>query len=97
MVLDTAKPKYKKSTIWLGMRGRDVVRKSTREHFTSIHDRIPRDPVYRESRLAVGRSEQKSGMNMRKKTIHINSLQRKDEDTKDNGILLQTTQEKMGL
>ena len=30
----------------------------------------------------------KSGMNLRKKTIHINSLQRKGEDTKDNGILL---------
>ena len=29
MVLDTAKPKYKESTIWLGMRGRDAVRKST--------------------------------------------------------------------
>ena len=30
----------------------------------------------------------KSGMNLRKKTIHINSLQRKEEDTKKNGILL---------
>ena len=29
MVLDMARPKYKKSTIWLGMRGRDAERKST--------------------------------------------------------------------
>ena len=30
----------------------------------------------------------RSGMNLQKKTIHIVSLQRKDEDTKDIGILL---------
>ena len=30
----------------------------------------------------------KSGMNLRKKTIRTNSLQRKREGTKDNGILL---------
>ena len=29
----------------------------------------------------------KSGMNLRKKIIHTNSLQRKREDTKDTGIL----------
>ena len=29
------------------------------EHFTGIHDRILRDPVYRESQLAIGWSEQK--------------------------------------
>ena len=29
MVLDMARPKNKKSTTWLGMRGRDAVRKST--------------------------------------------------------------------
>ena len=28
-------------------------------HFTGIHDRILRDPVYRESQLAIGWSEQK--------------------------------------
>ena len=60
------------------------------EHFTGIHDRFLRDPVYRESQRAIGWSEQNanSGMNLRKKIIHINSLQRKDEDTKDNGLLL---------
>ena len=31
---------------------------------------------------------EKSGMNLQKKTIHTNSLQKKGEDTKDNGILL---------
>ena len=30
----------------------------------------------------------KSGVNLRKKIIHINSLQKKGEDTKDTGILL---------
>ena len=54
MVLGMAKPKYKKSTTWLGMRGRDAVRKSNPKVniFTGIHDRFLRDPVYRESQLA---------------------------------------------
>ena len=61
MVLDTARPKYKDNTIWLGMRGRDAVKKvdTQSEHFTRIHDRFLRDPVYRESQLAIGWSEQK--------------------------------------
>ena len=29
------------------------------EHFTGVHDRFLRDPVYRESQLAIGWSEQK--------------------------------------
>ena len=29
------------------------------DHFTGIHDRFLRDPVYRESQLAIGRTEQK--------------------------------------
>ena len=29
------------------------------EHFTGIHDRCLRDPVYRESQLAIGWAEQK--------------------------------------
>ena len=50
MVLDMAKPKNKKSTIRLEMRGRDAAKKvdSQGEHFTGIHDRFLRDPVYRE-------------------------------------------------
>ena len=61
MVLDMARPKYKESTTWLGMSGRDAVKKvdSQGEHFTGIHDRFLRDPVYRESQLAIGWTEQK--------------------------------------
>ena len=61
MVLDTARPRYKENTTWHGMRGRDAVRKSTAqgEYFTAIHDRFLRDPVYRESQLAVGWSSEK--------------------------------------
>ena len=59
MVLDTAKPKNKSSTIWPGMRGRDAARKLTGEHLTGIHDRFLRDRVYRESQLAFGWTEQK--------------------------------------
>ena len=46
----------KESATWLGMRGRDAVRKfdSQGEHFTSIHDRFLRDPVYCDSQLAIG-------------------------------------------
>ena len=59
-------------------------------HFTGIHDRFLRDPVYHESQLAIGWTGQsaKSGVNLHKKTIHIVSLQRKRKDTKDNGISL---------
>ena len=61
MVLDTARPKYKVDTIWPGMRGRDAVRKSIPqgEHVVGIRDRFLRDPVYRESQLAIGWSEQR--------------------------------------
>ena len=61
MVIDMAKPKYKENTIWPGMRGRDAARKvdSQGRHFTGIHDRFLRDPVYRESPLAIGWTEQK--------------------------------------
>ena len=51
MVLDMAKPKYKESTTWLGMIGRDAARKSTLkvdilQVFTID---FLRDPGYRES------------------------------------------------
>ena len=60
MVLDTERPKYKEKTTRLGMRGRDAARmsKSQGDHFTGIHDRFLRDPVYCESQLAIGWSEQ---------------------------------------
>ena len=61
MVLDTARPRYKENTTWLGMRGGDAVRKSTPKVniLKGIHDRFLRDPVYRESQLAIGWTEQK--------------------------------------
>ena len=59
MVLDSAKPRYKENATWLGMRERDAARESTQgEHLTGIHDRFLRDPVYRESQLAIGWTEQ---------------------------------------
>ena len=61
MVLDTARPKYKEHATWLGMHGRDAVRKSVpkvNKHFTGIHDRLLRDTVCRESQLEIGWSEQ---------------------------------------
>ena len=51
-------------------------------HFTGIHDRFLRDPVYRESQLAIGWSEQTcKEWDELAKEDHIISLQRKDEDT----------------
>ena len=92
MVLGMAKPKYKKSTIRLGMRGRDAVRKSTLK--VNISQVFTID--FSEIQFIVNHNSQsdgqnksaKSGMNLHKKTIHIVSLQRKRKDTKDNGILL---------
>ena len=45
MVLDTARPRYKDNTIWLGMRGRDAVNPKV-NIFAGIHDRFLRDQVY---------------------------------------------------
>ena len=92
MVLDTARPKYKENTTWLGMRGRDAVRKSTPkvnilQVFTIDFSEI-QFIVNHNSQSDGQNKSAKSGMNLQKKTIHINSLQRKREDTKDNGILL---------
>ena len=69
------------------------------EHVTGVHDRFLRDPIYRESQLAIGgqNKSSKNGMNLHKKTIHKVSLQRTRKDTKNNGILLWTKQAKMGL
>ena len=57
MVLDTARPKYKENNAW-----KRFCKKvdSRGEHFTCIHDRFFRDPVYRESQLAIGWSQQES-------------------------------------
>ena len=58
-----------------------------------------RDPVYRDSQLAIGWSEQKCKEwdELSKEDHYIISLQRKRIDTKDIGILLWTNQAKMYL
>ena len=63
---------------------------------TNIHDRFLRDEVYRESQLIMGWTEQVQSvrLNCKKRTIHIISLQRNREDTKDNGISPWTSQSK---
>ena len=91
MVLDMAKPKNKRRTIWPGMRGRDAARKLTLKVNILQVCRID----FSEIQFIVNHISQsdgqnkcaKSGMNLQKKTIHIVSLQRKRKDTKDNGIL----------
>ena len=101
MVLDMAKPKSKQSIIWPGMRGRDAARKSILK--VNILQVLTID--FSEIQFIVNHNSQsdgqnksaKSGMKLRKKIIHINSLQRKWKDTKDNGISPWTEQAKMGL
>ena len=91
MVLDMARQKNKKSTIWPGMRGRDAERKSTPkvnilQVFTIDFSEI-QFIVNHNSQSDGQNKSAKSGMNLHKKTIHIVSLQRKRKDTKNNGIL----------
>ena len=60
---------------------------SQSEHFTGIHDRFLRDPIYRESQLAIGWTERKcKKWDELAKEDHTNKLT-PEEDTKDNGIL----------
>ena len=92
MVLDMARPKYIKSTIWLGMRGREAVRKSTPKMNISQVFTIDFSKI----QFIVNHNSQSDGQNkgakrwtnLQKKTIRINSLQRKGEDANDNGISL---------
>ena len=91
MVLDTARPKYKENTMWPGMRGRDAVRKSTpkvniSQVFTIEFSEI-QSIVNHNSQSDGQNKSAESGTKLRTKTIQIDSLQRKDEDTKVNGIL----------
>ena len=101
MVLDMTKPKNKQSALWPGMRGRDVARKSTPkvnilQEFTIDYPEI-QFMVNHNSQSDGQNNSAKSGVNLRKKILHFNSLQRKGEDTKDIGILLWTKQAKMDL
>ena len=81
MVLGMAKPKYKKSTIRLRMRGRDAVKKSTLkvnilQVFTIDFSEI-QFIVNHNSHSDGQNKSAKSGRNLQKKTIHIISLQRR--------------------
>ena len=91
MVLDTARPKYKDNAIWPGMRGREAVRKSTPKvnisHVFTIDFSEIQFIVNHNSQSDGQNKRAKSRTNLRKKTILLTSLQRKSEDTKDNGFL----------
>ena len=93
MVLDMAKLMYKENTTWLGMCGRDAVRKSTLkvnilQVFTidfSVRNRMDRTKVQR-----VGWTC--------KRRPHFSSHSRgKEKVAKDNGILPRTNQAKNDL
>ena len=74
MALDMARPKYKESTTCLGMRGRDAAKELTLKvnilqvftiHFSEIQF------IVNHNSLSDGQNKSaKSGMNLRKKTIH---------------------------
>ena len=55
MVLGTVKLRHRKSTMWPKARGRDV----SKRNYEVIHDRFLRDPVYRDSQLKTGWTEEK--------------------------------------
>ena len=88
----TNTPELPLNTIWLGMRGRDAARKLTLkvnilQVFTIDFSEI-QFIVNHNSQSDGQNNSAKTGMKLRKKIKHTNSLQRKGEDTKDNGILL---------
>ena len=100
MVLDMAKPKNRKSTKKPGMRGKDAARKLTLK--VDILQTITIDSseiqfIVNHNSQSDGQNSAKRWTNLQKKTIHIISLQRNTEDTKDNGISPWTSQAKMGL
>ena len=90
MVLDMAKPKNRKSTKKPGMRGRDAARKLTLKvnilQVCTIDSSEVQFIVNHNSQSDGQNKSAKRWTNLQKKTIHIISLQRKREDTKDNGI-----------
>ena len=91
MVLDMARPMYKeRRTKWPRMRGRDAASKLTLKvdilHVITIDFSEIQFIVNHNSQSDGQIKSAKSWMNLQKETIHIVSLQRKGEDTKDNGI-----------
>ena len=88
MVLDTAKLKNKKSTIWPGMRGRDAARRLTLKVNIYRYSRsISQRSFDRESQLAIGWAEQKCKEMDELAKENLPSLYRGIlKNTKDNGI-----------
>ena len=101
MVLDSAKPKNRKSTKKPGMRGRDAARKLTLK--VDILQEFTID--FSEIHIIVNHNLQSDGQNkiakrwtkLQKETTRTISLQRNSKDTKDNGILHWSKQAKIGL
>ena len=92
MVLDMAKPKNKKSTMWPGMRGRDAARKLTLKMnilqvFTIDFSEI-QFIVNHNSQSDGQNKSAKSWTNLQKKTTHTSQPRGKEKITKDNGISL---------
>ena len=86
MVLDMARPRYKESTTWLGMRGRDAVRKLTLKvdilQVLTIDSSKIQFIVNHNSQSDGQNTSAKSETNLQEKIIHIDSLQRKRKNTK---------------
>ena len=101
MMLDTAKPKNRKSTKKPGMRGRDAARKLTLK--VDILQVFTID--FSEIQVIVNHNSQSDGQNrsakrwtnLQKKSVRIISPQRNLKDTKDNGISPWTSKAKMDL
>ena len=102
MVLDTARPRYKENTTWLGMCGRGAVRKSTPkvnilQVFTTDFSEI-QFIVNHNSQSDGQNKSAKSGMNLHKKTIHIVSHSRgKEKIPRTMVCYSDKKQAKMGL
>ena len=87
MVLGMAKPKYSKSSIRLGMRGRDALKVNILQVFTIDFSEI--EFIVNHNSQSEGQNKSAMcGMNLQRKNFHIISLERKRKDTKHNGILL---------
>ena len=89
MVLDMAKPKNRKSTIWPGMRGRDAARKLTlKVNILQVFTIDFSEIQFIVNHNSDGELKCKEWDELAQEDHTKNSLQRKEEDTKDNGILL---------
>ena len=80
MVLDTAKPKNRQSTIQLGMRGRDAAKELT------LMVNISKVFTIALSGWTEQKCMKERSTNWQKKITRTIFLQRNSKDTKDNGI-----------